>query len=94
LFRYDNVTKQKEIMPVVGFNTPSKKIAVAEAEKKGNSPQMGGMPTSSLQAESYERVNDLGEFIMSPQFATLPAEQKQAMLIDFAYYKNVAEALS
>jgi len=80
-------------MSVVGFNTPSKRKAIADAGKQGNSPQMGGMPNSQLQAESYERVNDLGAMIMSPQFASLPAEQKQAMLIDFAYYKNVAEAL-
>jgi len=75
-------------MSVVGFNTPSKRKAIADAGKQGNSPQ-----NSQLQAESYERVNDLGAMIMSPQFASLPAEQKQAMLIDFAYYKNVAEAL-
>ena len=78
-------------MAVVGFNTKSKKLAV-ESEK--NSPQIAEMPTSSLQAESYERVNNLGDMIMSAQFATLPVAQKQAMLIDFAYFKNVAEALN
>lgn len=78
-------------MAVVGFNTKSKKLAV-ESEK--NSPQIAEMPTSPLQAESYERVNDLGDMIMSAQFATLPVAQKQAMLIDFAYFKNVAEALN
>jgi len=94
LFRYVSVTKTNKEMPgIVGFNTPSKRKAIAEAKDKVNSPQMDGMPTSQLQADTYERVNELGQMIMSPQFATLPAEQKQAMLIDFAYYKQVADTL-
>lgn len=74
----------------IGFNTPSK--IEAEAMEQ-NSPQMREIPTSQLKAETYERVNELSSMIMSPQFATLPAEQKQTILIDFAYYKQVADIL-
>ena len=79
-------------MSVVGFDTPSKRKAVAVA-KKENSPHVNGMPSNSLQAETYERVNALGDAIMNPQFASLPNEQKQAMLIDFAYFKQIADSI-
>jgi hypothetical protein len=88
--RYIVVTKQLEIM-AIGFDTLSKRQA-EETENK-NSPQMAQMPSTALQAETYDRVNSLGDMILSPQFASLPVEQKQAMLVDFAYFKNVAESL-
>lgn len=75
----------------IGFNTPSKRQAEAMEQK---SPQMDNkIPVNALQAETYERVNQLGNIIMSPAFASLPPEQKQIMLIDFAYFKNVADTL-
>ena len=51
------------------------------------------MSVTPLKAETYDRVNTLGDMILSPLFATLPPEQKQAMLIDFAYFKSVADNL-
>jgi hypothetical protein len=94
--RYIVVTKQLEIM-AIGFNTPSKRQAEdLETSKGQNSPQMGieqMMSVTPLKAETYDRANSLGSMILSPMFATLPPEQKQAMLIDFAYFKSVADNL-
>ena len=76
----------------IGFNNASKRQA-EQMEKKAAKQTMGQMPVNALQAETYERVNQLGNLIMSPQFASLPPEQKQVMLIDFAYFKSVADTL-
>jgi hypothetical protein len=76
---------------VVGFNTPSKRLAEEQAK---NSPQIEAMPVSNLQAEAVMRFETLTDMILSPQFATLPQDQKEMMMVDFAFYKNVAEALN
>lgn len=80
---------------IVGFETPSKKLAIAEVEGK-NKPQQEGEKVISIDGvrnDTYERLQALGETIMSSEFANFPPEVKQIMLFDFAYYKNVADVL-
>jgi len=78
----------------IGFNTPSKRQA--EELEGQNSPQpqqMGEMPTGHLQAQTIQKMQALGDMICSPNFATLPVAQKEMMLIDFAYFTNLANVL-
>jgi len=80
-------------MSVVGFNTKSKQEAVKEAKgvDLDNSPQVDNQTISGLQADTYQRLQVLGEAIMDKEFSTLPVEVKSNMLNDFAYYKSVAD---
>ena len=75
----------------IGFNTPSKRQA--EATENNNSPQPQQVSVSYLQHETISRLQQLGNMICSPQFSSLPPEQKELMLNDFAYFTNLANAL-
>jgi len=79
----------------IGFNTPSKR-KVIETEGQENSPQMQ-MPemgnTDWIQMETLERMQSVGNMIMSAEFSTLPIEVKENMLNDFAYYKTIASVI-
>lgn len=77
----------------IGFDTPSKRQAEA---MELNSPQnqMGdAVSVERAQQETYARLQQLGELICGQQFANLPSEHKQQLLMDFAYYKAVLDVL-
>lgn len=81
----------------IGFNTPSKRLA--EAQEKENNAQklptsgVAGMNLDKLKAETIERINQLGSVICSDNFQKYPPQQRQQILLDFAYYSKVADSV-
>jgi hypothetical protein len=79
----------KKAYSSIGFNTPSKK----EAEETMNQTQSSPLNVDAVKSQTMSRLGQLGNIICSNDFAGLPLEQKQAMLVDFAYYSKVADSL-
>jgi len=79
----------KKTYSSIGFNTPSKKEAEASMTSTQNSP----LNTEVLKGETMSRLGQLGNAICHENFSSLPLEQKQAILVDFAYYSKVADSL-
>jgi len=79
---------------VIGFDTPSKAIAQEELNSKSsnNSPlnDVGGMSTA-VRIETCQRLEQLGGVICGSDFASLPPQQRQQLLMDFAYYSKVVD---
>lgn len=83
-------------MSVVGFDTPSKIEAIKSAEQTVNSPQMKmplGSVAQSLIDSTFNRLNILGNVIVSPEFASLPVNDKIEIMNDFAYFKSLSDSL-
>jgi hypothetical protein len=85
---------------VIGFDTPSKRKAIAEAQtKQENNPQaiqLGGgtgMNAEKLKAETLQRLSQLGDIICGNNFQQYPPQQRQQILLDFAYYSKVADTV-
>jgi len=82
---------------VVGFDTPSKKLAIAEAEPKAQNASQE-IPTSEvnnerLKQETLQRLSQLGKVICSNNFQQYPPQQRQQILLDFAYFSKVADTV-
>ena len=82
---------------LIGFNTPSKEQAQEDLNAQTESapmPQgMEGMNTERLKQETLMRLQQLGDVITSPQYGEYAPQQKQQILMDFAYYSKVADSL-
>jgi len=79
----------------VGFKTQA--IIKQEAlEQENNSPQLVGeemVSVSPVVAETINRLENLNSFIMSKEFSKLTADNKQAVLNDFAYISQIASII-
>ena len=81
----------------VGFKTRAiKEQEARELEENKNSPSNAGeemVGVAPVVAETYDRLENLSNFIMSKQFTELNADAKQIALSDFAYYSQVAATI-
>ena len=79
----------------VGFKTQA--IIEQEAlEQENNSPQLLGeemVSVAPVVAETINRLENLNSFIMSKEFSKLTADNKQAVLNDFAYISQIASII-
>jgi len=79
----------------VGFKTQA--IIKQEAlEQENNPPQLVGeemVSVSPVVAETINRLENLNSFIMSKEFSKLTADNKQAVLNDFAYISQIASII-
>jgi len=85
---------------VIGFDTPSKRKAIAEkGNQQENNPQEiqmnggTGMNLERLKAETIQRLSQLGDVICSNDFQRYAPQQRQQILLDFAYYSKVADSV-
>jgi hypothetical protein len=82
---------------LIGFDTPSKTQAQGEMKSQAgaNSPRLEApqVNVAKLKMETIIRLKQLGDAITSPQFQMYEQEQKQQILMDFAYYSKVADSL-
>jgi len=90
---YSSVTKQLEIMARVGFKTAAVKEEEAREIENNNSPLAQGEEMISVPpvvAETFERLEDLNNFIVSKQFSELNEDAKQTVLKDFHYLSQIS----
>jgi len=76
-------------MRAIGFKT---KATREQEANSNNSPQEQEelINVTPLQAETFERINSMNEFICGNEFSKLKEEDKQKVLLDFSYYSKVA----
>lgn len=83
---------------LIGFTTPSKEKAQAELDAQTeNQPSQMQMnqqgDIQKLKMETIERLSQLGDVICSDNFQKYPPQQRQQILLDFAYYSKVADTV-
>ena len=79
---------------VIGFDTPSKAKAQEELNNQSNGNNLlndvSGMSTA-VKIETCQRLEQLGGVICGNDFASLPPQQRQQLLLDFTYYSKVVD---
>jgi len=81
-------------MARVGFKTKAIREEEALEQKEGNSPQVEEMVNvTPVVAETFDRLENLSNFIVSKQFTELNSDAKKTVLSDFAYYSQVAATI-
>jgi hypothetical protein len=83
---------------VVGFDTPSKRKATEEMSNQQENNQQESLVNAKvnnerLKAETIQRINQLGSIICSDEFQTYAPQQRQVILMDFAYFSKVADSV-
>jgi hypothetical protein len=83
---------------MLGFDTPSKRLAEQEEKNKTQQPSMGigmgaGINNLIVKAEAIERTEALGSLIISEAYNTYSPEQKIHILQEFAFLSKVASCL-
>ena len=81
---------------VIGFNTPSKEKLQEELNAQSDAPQMQMNlqgDAQKLKMETIQRLSQLGDAICSDKFQQYPPQQRQQILLDFAYYSKVADSI-
>lgn len=80
---------------VIGFNTPSKEKLQKELNAQSqNTPQSQAIiDADKLKMETIQRLSQLGDVICSNAFQQYPPQQRQQILLDFAYYSKVADTV-
>lgn len=82
----------------IGFDTPSKRKATEEMNNQQVSNQQESVVNAQvskerLRAETIQKINQLGNVICSDEFQRYSLEQKQVILMDFAYFSKVADSV-
>jgi len=80
----------------IGFDTPSKAKLQAELNAQPQEPQMQmnlQVDAQKLKAETMQRLSQLGNVICNDGFSQYPPQQRQQILLDFAYYSKVADSI-
>jgi hypothetical protein len=83
---------------LIGFGTPSKEKAQeelnAQTDNESSEVQMNQQVGSErLAKETLERLSQLGDVICSDNFQSYPTQQRQQILLEFAYYSKVADSV-
>ncbi len=81
---------------LIGFDTASKKQAQKELNKKSNGKVQQAQEDVSmdkLKQQTVQRLSQLGGVICSNEFQKYPQEQRQQILLDFAYFSKVADTV-
>ena len=81
---------------MLGFDTPSKRLAEQEEKKQGQQHSVGigaGIEKLVVKAEAIERVETLGQLIISESYNAYSPEQKIHILQEFAFLSKVASCL-
>lgn len=80
---------------MLGFDTPSKKLAEQEEKNKAQQPLGMGASIENLvvKAEAIERTEALGSLIISEAYNAYTPEQKIHILQEFAFLSKVASCL-
>ena len=79
---------------MLGFDTPSKRLAEQEEKKQGQQHSVGaGIEKLVVKAEAIERTEALGQLIISESYNAYSPEQKIHILQEFAFLSKVASCL-
>jgi len=79
---------------MLGFDTPSKRLAEQAEKMQAKQPSvMPGADNLIVKAEAIERVESLGQLIISEGYNAYSPEQKIHILQEFAFLSKVASCL-
>jgi hypothetical protein len=81
---------------MLGFDTPSKRLAEQQEKMQAQQPSMGigaGIEKLVIKAEAIERTEALGSLIISEAYNAYSPEQKIHILQEFAFLSKVASCL-
>jgi hypothetical protein len=83
---------------MLGFDTPSKRLAEQQEKMQAQQPSMGigmgaGIDNLIVKAEAIERTEALGSLIISEAYNAYSPEQKIHILQEFAFLSKVASCL-
>jgi hypothetical protein len=76
---------------MIGFDTPSKRLAEQEDKKLGQ--HSVGIEKLAVKAETIQRVETLGQLIISEIYNSYSPEQKIHILQEFTFLSKVASCL-
>ena len=86
-----------DVRNVIGFDTPSKKEAQKDLNNQSNNNNsplagLGRGDSEKVKMETMQRLQTIGDAIISNEFQSYPPQQRQQLLMDFTYYSKVADS--